>query len=233
MRKTVKAAFLASLPVILGYIAMGAAFGVLLNKCGFNAWWALYMSATILSGSLQFAAVGMLSQQLPILETAVMSLIINLRYCMYGLPLIEVFRKCGLWRFYLLFALSDETFALQVQDERPAGVPRKEYMLLIAAFDHAAWIIGGVLGAVLGGMLDFDVTGIEFAMTALFLVILTEQCCIKANRLPALIGGGATLLALLVLGPDKMLIPGMLLMIGLLLVFRKRLEKSTRQEENA
>ncbi len=231
--KGVKAAFVVSLPVLMGYTAMGAAFGILLNKAGFSPWWALLMSVTILSGSLQFAAVGMLSAGLPLLETAVMSLLINIRYGVYGLSLIEPFRKCGLKRFYMIFTLTDETYALQVQDERPAEVERGEFMFLIGFFDHLYWIVGSVAGAVAGTLLEFDTRGIDFAMTALFLVILTEQCMVKSNRIPAAIGAAATLVALWLCDARNMLLPAMFLIIGLLLLLRRRLDGGTAGKAEA
>ena len=213
-----------SLPVLMGYTTMGAAFGILLNQIGYGPWWALFMCVTILSGSLQFAAVGMIAGSMSLAETAVMSLLINIRYSVYGLALIEAFRKCGWKRFYMIFALTDETYALQVQDERPGEVNRGTFMFLIGFLDHLYWIIGGVAGAFAGPLLTFNTRGIDFAMTALFLVILTEQCMENRNRIPALIGAGATLTAMLVFGPARMLMPAMFLIIGILLVLRRRLE---------
>jgi azlC family protein len=219
-----RAAFVVSLPVLMGYTTMGAAFGILLNRIGYGPWWALFMCVTILSGSLQFAAVGMIAGSMSLAETAVMSLLINIRYSVYGIALIEAFRKCGLKRFYMIFALTDETYALQVQDERPEGVDRGTFMFLIGLLDHLYWIAGGVAGAFAGSMLTFNTRGIDFAMTALFLVILTEQCMEKRNRIPAVIGAGATLGAMLAFGAANMLMPAMLLIIGILLVLRRRLD---------
>lgn len=223
--KTLKAAFLTSLPVLMGYLAMGAAFGILLNRLGLSPWWAFAMCLTILSGSMQFAAVGMIANGTGLLETALMTLFINIRYCMYGLSLIGPFRECRRRRAYMIFTLTDETYALQVQDERPAGVDRGDFMFLIGLFDHIYWIAGGLIGSLAGTFITFDTSGIDFAMTALFLVILTEQCLDSSNRVPAAVGAAATLAALAAFGADNMLLPAMLIMIPALLLLRRKLDR--------
>ena len=229
------AAFRVTLPVLMGYSTMGMAFGILLVKeGGFNWLWAFLCSVSILSGSLQFAAVEIMHDQLPLWQTALLSLLINIRYCVYGLPLIGDFRKCGWKRFYLIGALSDETYALQVQDNRPEKAGREQFLLYVAMLDHIYWIFGSVAGAVLGGVLPWDMRGVDFAMTALFLVILTDQCRDKINRIPAAVGGICTLAALLLFGKDGMLPPAMAGMIIILLWLRPRLEgRFLTQEETA
>lgn len=223
-RKVWRAALAATVPVLMGYSTMGAAFGILLVSVGFSPWWALLMSLTLLSGSLQFAAVGMLAQKMGLWETAMLSLFINIRYCLYGLSLIAPFRECGWKRFYMIFCLTDETYALEVADDRPPGVERNAYMFRMGLLDHLYWIFGCVAGALAGRFLWFDTTGIDFAMTALFLVILTDQIRVRSNRIPALIGFAATFAAMRVFGPETMLPPAMALMIAALLVLRRKLQ---------
>lgn len=233
-KKTLLASFKVSIPVLMGYSTMGMAFGILMvTDTQFGPLWVLLLSITQESGSLQFAAVGMMKQLMPLAETALMSLLINIRYSVYGLSLIEPFRKCGLRRFYMIGALTDETYALLVQDERPADVERGDFMFLVALFNHLYWIVGTVTGALIGKLLKCDMRGVDFAMTALFLVILTDQVREKANRIPALIGIVATTASLFIFGANRMLPPAMLAMIVILLLLRNTKELAPLKEESA
>ncbi len=220
-----KAAFVATLPVLAGYSAMGCAFGILLDaNAGLGAGWSFLMSLTILSGSLQFAAVEILNAGFPFYKVALLTFFINIRYAMYGFALIERFRGKGWKKLYMIFALTDETYALQVENKAPDPKDSTDYCFAVALLNQCYWIFGCLLGSVAGKWMDFNKKGIDFAMTALFLVILTDQCREKQNRLPSLIGGAATLLCRIVFGPDRMLIPAMLLMLTGFLLLRRRLD---------
>ena len=231
--KTIKCAFIQTIPVLMGYTTMGAAFGILLNKAGFHPIWAFFMSLTILSGSLQFAAVAMLSERISLAETALLSMIINIRYAMYGLSLLKPFQNIGFFKkSYMIFCLADEAYALEVQDDRSEDIPRENFMFFIGFFDHLYWIIGSTAGAIAGSCLEFNAKGIEFAMTALFLVILIEQSWDKNNRKPICIGLIATVISLAIFGAANMLIPAMLFFIGGLLIFRKKIELKGEKVDN-
>lgn len=220
-----KAAFLASLPVLAGYTAMGCAFGILLGaNAGLGAGWSLLMSLTILSGSMQFAAVDILNAGLPFYKVALLTFFINIRYAMYGFALIERFRGKGWKKLYMIFALTDETYALQVENKIPEGGDSTQYCFTVALLNHCYWITGCLLGSIAGHWMTFNKKGIDFAMTALFLVILTEQCQEKRNRIPSLLGGGATLICRILFGAEHMLIPAMLLMLTGFLVLRRKLD---------
>lgn len=220
-RKTLMTAFKVTIPVLMGYSTMGMAFGILMvTDTDFGPLWVLLLSITQESGSLQFASVGMMKSLMPLAETALMSLLINIRYCVYGLSLIEPFKKCGWRKYYMIGALTDETYALLVQDEREADVKREDFMFLVAIFNHLYWIAGTVTGALAGKLLRCDMRGVDFAMTALFLVILTDQVRERANRIPAVIGAAATAASLLIFGSNRMLPPAMLAMIVILLLLR-------------
>ena len=222
--KAFSAAFKETLPVLMGYSTMGMAFGILLVKEAHLNWlWAGLCSVSILSGSLQFAAVEMLRDAIPLWQVALLSLLINIRYCVYGLPLIDDFRRCGALKYYLIGMLSDETYAIQVQDRRPPEADRRKFLFYVAALDHFYWVFGSVTGALIGGVLPWDMRGVDFAMTALFLVILTDQCREKRQRIPAAIGLTATIIARLVCGESHMLPAAMLMMIATLLLLRPKL----------
>ena len=231
--KTIRAAFISSMPVLMGYLTMGMAFGILLvtQVPGANGFTAAVMSIFTISGSMQFAAVDMLKNHsgYPLLLTALLALMINIRYAVYGLPFLRVFRPYPRWlRCYLIGTLTDETYAIETQDKRH-GREKLLYLFCVAFFDHMYWITGSVTGAVLGNLIPFDTTGIDFAMVALFIVVLVDLCRDKSNHIPAVTGAAVTSVVLLVFLSvcpghiNKILLPAMLLTIGILLAIRKPL----------
>lgn len=221
-------AFVASLPVLTGYTTMGFAAGVLLalhGGLGFSWLWAGTSSAILVSGPLQFLFVDWVRSGTAYADVAALVVCLNIRYSLYGLSLLDRFAAAP-WpvRAYLIGTVTDETYALQVQCPYPPGPRSTRYCLLLAAFDHAYWIFGVVAGALAGAALPFAAKGIDFAMTALFLVILTDQCRERANRLPALVGTVSAVVAAVVLyfvfGSWKMLVPAMALIVASLLAMR-------------
>lgn len=227
--KTLKAAFTASLPVLMGYIAMGMAAGILLaGKIGRPdiPFWAFLTSATTVSGALQFAIVDWISNRTPLLDVALLTFFLNVRYAMYGLSLLERFRGTGiLKKSYLIWSLTDETYALEVECKVPQGGNPVNYCLAVAAFDHTYWVIGVTLGALTGRLLPFSNKGVDFAMTALFLVVLTDQCRDRRNWIPAATGLAAAITGRVFFSVENMLIPAMVLMCMAFILMRKKLSK--------
>ena len=231
-------AFADSIPVMAGYGTMGFAAGVLLAVNGGIAWpalWGALSSAAFISGPLQYLFVDWVHTSLALVSVLAIVLCVNLRYSLYGLSLLETFRGARFWtRFYLIAGITDETYALEVACDLPPAEKRR-YCLFLTALDHFYWVLGVTVGAFAGEALPFPSEGIDFAMTSLFLVILTEQCRARANRIPALVGGvsAAIVFALLVLliggvrARADMLIPSMVLAIIILLSVRSRLEPLT------
>ncbi len=235
MKTLFRKAFADSLPVLMGYVSMGTAFGILLatQVKGANFLTAAMMSFSTISGSMQFAAVEMLANaaSYTLLLTAMLAVLINIRYAMYGISLVRYFANYPWYiRYYLIWTLTDETYALE-SSTTLRGKQRMYYSLLVSSFDHLYWLTGSVIGAAAGAFITFDTAGIDFAMTALFLVVLTDLVRNKANRLPALTGGVSTLLALILfvaVYPDavnRMLLAAMALMIVILLMQRKKYQK--------
>ena len=222
-RKALAAAFPVTLPVLMGYLAIGIAFGLMLQEIGYNFIWAFFMSLTIYAGSGQYLGVTLLASAAALGEVAFLTLIINFRHLVYGLSMLEKFRGMGIRKFYMIFSLTDETYALLSAAKVPEGIDEHRYYFAVAMLDHSYWIGGSVLGSVLGSALGFDTTGVDFAMTALFLVIAVGQWKKAGSHLPALLGGAATLLSLLVVGADDMLLPALGMIVILLTVLRKRL----------
>ncbi len=224
-RKTLAAAFPATVPVLMGYLAIGMAFGLMLQTAGYGVGWALLMSLTIYAGSGQYLGVSLLATGAHLSQVAFLTLMINFRHLVYGLSMLEKFRGMGARKFYMIFSLTDETYALLSSAKVPQGVDEHRYYFAVAMLDHSYWIMGSVLGSILGSALGFDTTGVDFAMTALFLVIAVGQWKKAGSHLPALLGAAATLLSLLVVGADDMLLPALGMIVILLTVLRKRLSQ--------
>ena len=222
-KKTFPIAFRASLPVMAGYVVLGMGFGVLLADQGYGFLWAFLMSLTIYAGSMQYAALDLISGGASLITTALMTLMINARHFFYGLSMLDKYQDTGKAKPYLIFSLTDETYSL-VCSPAPEGVDEKRYYLLVSLLNQCYWIVGSVLGGLLGPILPFDSTGMDFAMTALFVVIFVEQWRSAKTHVPALLGVGISVLCLVLLGPTRFVIPAMVgitLALGLL---RGRLE---------
>lgn len=225
-KRTLKKAFRDSLPILAGYLALGIGFGVLLHSKGYSFWWAILMSCTIYAGSGQYAGVDFLSSGASIVTTAVMTLIINARHFFYGFSLLDKYKGTGRKKPYMIFALTDETYSLVCSANIPNGVDEKKYYFFVSVLDHLYWISGCTIGALLGTFITFDSTGIDFAMTSLFVVIFVEQWMNSNEHLPAILGSTTTLVCLFVFGKDYFIIPAMVLIALELVIFRKKLEKS-------
>lgn len=224
-RKALAAAFPVTIPVLMGYLAIGIAFGFMLQAVGYNFIWAFFMSLSIYAGSGQYLGVSLLSTGAALGTVALMTLIINFRHLVYGLSMLEKFRGMGLRKLYMIFSLTDETYALLSSAQAPVGVNPRNFYFAIAVLDQSYWILGSVIGAVAGAVIPIDTTGIDFAMTALFVVIAVEQWETYRSHLPALLGAGATLVSLLLVGAENMLLPALAIIVAALLLLRVRLEE--------
>ena len=224
-RQTARFAFRQSLGVLFGYVFLGTAFGILLRQAGFGALWSLAFSGLVYAGSLQFVLAGFLAAPTALPTVALMSLFINARHLFYGLSFIERFRSMGKKRPYMIFSLTDETYSVLCgMDEVPAGVDKNGAMFLVALLDQLYWVAGSLLGTFAGG-LPLDFTGIDFSMTALFLVIFLEQWRGAKSHLPALLGLGCGAVFLLALGPDNFLLPALCTTVAVLLLARPALNR--------
>ena len=224
-KTTARFALRQSLGVLFGYVFLGTAFGILLRQAGFGALCALAFSGLVYAGSLQFVLAGFLAAPTSLPTVALMSLFINARHLFYGLSFIERFRSMGKKRPYMIFSLTDETYSVLCgMDEVPAGVDKNGAMFLAALLDQLYWVAGSLLGTLAGG-LPLDFTGIDFSMTALFLVIFLEQWRGAKSHLPALLGLGCGAAFLLALGPDHFLPPALCATVALLLLARPALNR--------
>lgn len=223
-RKALAAAFPATVPVLMGYLAIGMAFGLMLETAGYGVGWALLMSVTIYAGSGQYLGVSLLATGASLSQVAFLTLMINFRHLVYGLSMLEKFRGMGARKFYMIFSLTDETYALLSSARAPAGVEEHDYYFAVSMLDHSYWILGSVLGSVLGSALGVDTTGVDFAMTALFLVIAVGQWKKAGSHLPALLGGAATLFSMMLVGAEEMLLPALGMIVLALTALRPKLD---------
>ena len=224
-RKALAAAFPVTVPVLMGYLSIGIAFGLMLERAGYNFIWAFFMSLTIYAGSGQYLGVELLATAAGLGTVAVMTLLINFRHLVYGLSMLEKFRGMGWRKFYMIFSLTDETYALLAGADVPVGVRPRDFYFAVAVLDQLYWIAGSVIGGVAGGVLSLDITGIDFAMTALFVVIAVDQWKSAKERLPALLGAGCTLIFLILMGEEQMLLPALGAIVAALLLLRPRLDR--------
>ena len=230
-RKTLAAAFPLTVPVLMGYLAIGIAFGLMLQSIGYGVGWALLMSATIYAGSGQYLGVSLLAAGAPLTQVAFLTLMVNFRHLVYGLSMLEKFRGMGLRKLYMIFSLTDETYALLSSAQAPEGVEEHDFFFTVALLDQSYWVLGSVIGSLLGSALGFNTTGVDFAMTALFLVIAVGQWKAAGSHLPALLGGLATLVSLLLVGAEDMLLPALAIIVIALTLLRPRLEDRHEREE--
>lgn len=215
-------AFRQSVPVMLGYIFLGIAFGLLLQDAGYSFWWALLSSVVIYAGSMQFVLVTLLTGGTGLFYTAIMTLFINGRHIFYGLSFVEKFKKMGKLYPYMIFSLTDETYSVLCGTRTPEDLHEDKVFFWISFLDHCYWILGSVIGAVAGSYITFDSTGIDFSMTALFIVIVVEQWQNAKSHFPAILGAGCGIVWLLILGPDRFLLPALCSCVVVLLVTRRR-----------
>lgn len=206
-KKTIRYAFFSSLPVMAGYVVLGAGFGILLNDKGYSFWWAFLMSLTIYAGSMQYVGVDLMAGGASLVSAALMTLMVNARHIFYGVSMVDKYREAGPEKPYLIFALTDETY------------------FLVSLMNQFYWIFGSVMGGILGSALTFDTEGIDFAMTALFVVIFVEQWEKTRQHLPALLGVGISLVCLMAFGASNFLIPSMLGITAALFGVKKIIEK--------
>ncbi len=233
MRKVLRIAFVKSVPVMAGYLSIGIAFGLLMQEMGYNVFWALLISLVLYAGSMQFVLLQFLSGGASLLTVAVTTLLVNSRHLFYGLSFMDTFRSMGKKYLYMVHSLTDETYSLLCSYQPQEGEDGKQVMFWISLLDHIYWLVGTALGALAGGLIPFDTTGIDFAMTALFVVIFVEQWKGAKSHLPAIAGLVCGVLSLLVFGADRFILPAMILGIAVLLGSKKYvLQKETEEEKS-
>ncbi len=225
-KDTVKKAFTATIPVMTGYLVLAIGFGILLKTNGYGVGWAIAMSGFIYAGSMQYLAIDLLCGGASLMTTALTTFMVNARHLFYGISMVDRYKGTGKKKPYLIFALTDETYSLVCSEESVKGMKEsKEYYFLVSLFNQIYWVTGSIIGSLLGDVIPFNVDGIDFALTALFVTIFVEQWLTTKNHEPALTGLIVSVLFLEIFGADKFLIPSMIMIVVLLLLNRRETEE--------
>ncbi len=220
-----KRAFPYTIPVLTGYLFIGIAFGVMYAEKGYSFLWAALMSVLVYAGSVQYLAVNFFVPGISFVQVIFMTFMVNIRHIFYGISLLDKFNSMGKKRWYMIFALTDETYSLLCTTKIPEDADKEKFLFAIALMDQSYWVLGSIIGGLAGTLIPFNSEGIDFAMTALFVVIFVGQWMEKSNRVPEITGVLSAFVCLQIFGADQFVLPAMLLIITVLLVSRKRLER--------
>ncbi|MDR2793962.1 MAG: AzlC family ABC transporter permease [Treponema sp.] len=210
-----------SIPVLLGYLVIGIAFGLLLVDAGYPWWLSLVMGIVMYAGAGQYIAVGLFAAGVGLMESALVQFVVNARHMAYGLTMLKRFNATGALKYYLIFALTDETFALlsslpDRQGEQETGreanyspdypfsaEKRAWFMFFVSLLDQGYWIAGSIIGAAAGSLIPFNMEGISFALTALFIVLLIEQI-LRLKKLSVFVISALVAILAVVVFPNRL-----------------------------
>ncbi len=220
-----KASIVTTIPVFLGYMAIGMAFGFMLVSAGYSWLLAPLMSIVIYAGACQYVAVPMFASNAAFSDIVIVTLLVNSRHAVYGLSLFGKFKNAGIKKYYMIFGLTDETYSILTTVEPPKGADPSLFYFFITLLDHFYWVLGGTIGAILVNIFRFDTKGVEFALTALFIVLMIEQFKNSRSKIPFVIAAIAAPAALIFTGPGNMLIISIVISIAILIVLRRIIEK--------
>lgn len=224
--KAFKTAFPMTIPIMAGFLFLGLAYGIYMNVSGFNFVYPMIMSLIIYAGSVEFLTVGWLLGGFSPLKALALTLMINARHLFYGLSMLDKYNLPGLKKIYLIFGLCDESFSINCTADIPADVDRGWFMIFVTLLNHIYWVVGATIGGLFGSFIHFDTTGLDFVMTALFVVIFLEQWMKEKTHYSSLLGLGLSLLCLLLIRDTNFIIPSMCTIFGALTLLRKPLEKA-------
>ena len=224
MKSSFKSAFPQTLPVFAGYVSLGIAFGILLREAGYGVIYAFLMSLFVFAGSAQFLCVELLVANATLPQVAFLIFLLNFRHFFYGLTMISHYRNVKN-KWYLIFGLTDETYALLSANKIPSTVEKSDFYFAVTFLNHIYWISGSVIGSLVGALIPFDMTGIDFAMTALFAVLVVEQWKSHSKHFPAILGFSVSILSILIFGAENFIIPTLIIICVILLLVKNQLEE--------
>ena len=230
-RKALRAAFPYTLPICVGFLFLGISYGFLMRSQGFSFVYPLAMSLVIFAGSMEFVTVELLLSAFAPAHAFLLALMVNARHLFYGLSMLQKYRGTGWKKFYLIFGMCDESFSINCAVDPPAGVDKGWFMFFVTLLNHIYWVAGATAGALLGYVIHFDTTGIEFVMTALFVVMFLSQWEEARDHRPALVGVGCSAACLAAFGSEGFILPAMALIVLSFLLGRARLEHPRAKEE--
>lgn len=215
-----------TVPVMVGYLFLGAAYGILMKVNGFGFGWVLAMSVMVYAGSLQYVGITLLAGMAHPVYAFLMGLMINARHLFYGISMLGKYKDIKRFKTYMIFALTDETFSVLCTETVPDSQDREWVYLWIALLDHLYWVAGSVLGVLIGSMITFNTKGLDFALTALFVVIFTDQWKSQKKHGPALTGVLASVLSIIIWGSSSFIVPAMVIILVALTLSYRRGEKA-------
>ena len=223
--RALRAAFPYTIPIFAGFWFLGMTYGIYMNVSGFSFVYPMLMSLTIFAGSVEFVTVNLLLGSFNPLQALLLTLMINARHLFYGLSMLDRFRGLGWKKLYLIYGMCDESFSINYTAQIPEGVDRGWFYFFVTLLNHFYWFSGSTLGGIFGGLIQFDTEGLDFVMTAMFVVIFLEQWLKDQNHTSALAGIGASVACLILFGADDFMIPAMLAILGVLTLLRGPLER--------
>ena len=221
-KSALRAAFPVTIPVLTGFTCLGLAYGVLMETKGYGPLWSTLMSAIAFGGSMQFVAITLLTTVFDPVQAFLLSVMVNARHIFYGLSFLDKYKGLGKIRAYLIYTLCDESFSLISTVEPPEHAEKKDFYFWISFLNYSYWVVATALGGLLGKFITFDTTGLDFALTALFVVLFMEQWKKKENRFAGVVGIACAAASLAIFGADRMVIAAMALILLVLLGGRKR-----------
>lgn len=224
MKKAFKAAFPYTIPIFAGFWFLGMTYGIYMSVSGFSFWYPMLMGLTIFAGSMEFVAVNMLLGAFNPLQALVMTLMINARHLFYGISMLDKYKGTGWKKFYLIFGMCDESFSINYTAQIPEDVDKGWFMFFVTLLNHCYWVFGAALGGIFGSFIHFNTEGLDFVMTAMFVVIFMEQWMKEKNHISAFMGIGLSLLCLIAFGADNFIIPAMIAIFVSLTLMRGKLE---------
>lgn len=216
--EALKYAFPKTLPVMAGYLVLGAAFGILMRVNGFGIFWALLWSVFVYAGSLQYLGITFFTAVVNPWYALFMSVMLNARHLFYGLSMVDQLKDAGRFRPYLIFSMTDETFSVLCSEQVPDHLSRHWVYFFISALDQLYWVLGTLAGAIAGTMIRFDTAGMDFALTALFTVIFIDQWKFRKDHGPACIGVISSVLCVMLFGKDVFIVPAMVVIISVITI---------------
>ena len=232
LKKAFATAFPYTIPIFAGFWFLGITYGIYMNVSGFSFWYPMLMSITIFAGSIEFVTVNMLLGAFNPLQAFAMTLMINARHLFYGISMLDKFRGVGRKKFYLIFGMCDESFSINYTADIPEDVDRGWFMFFVTLLNHFYWFSGATLGGIFGSLIHFDTEGLEFVMTAMFVVIFMEQWLKEKDHTSSVLGLVISVLCLIAFGADNFIIPAMLAILAVLSLLRRPLEADGTAEDS-
>lgn len=225
LKKSFLAAFPHTIPIFAGFWFLGLTYGIYMNVSGFNFLYPMLMGLTIFAGSIEFVTVNMLLGAFNPIQALAMTLMINARHLFYGISMLDKYRGTGLKKLYLIFGMCDESFSINYTSDIPKDVDKGWFMFFVTLLNHFYWVFGATLGGICGSLIEFNTKGLDFVMTAMFVVIFMEQWLKEKKHYSSIIGLGISLLCLIIFGADNFIIPSMFAILGTLTFLRRPFEK--------